>query len=99
MYPPQLSREVPEHVPPMFLTISLDDQLFGMGRPLDLTNDWQASGRPFEAHFYERGGFGLAGNEHLAMAGGLSLAKLQSFAPQMIAGDKRALIQTTFDEL
>jgi len=142
IYPPMWSRKVPEYAPPMFLAISLDDSLFTAGRPLDFLNDWQSSGRPFEAHLYQSGGhgFGMEGNgaatalwaeefyawlddrallvagysvdktpisvlladpaaravldkylpgfadnPQTAMAGSLSLAKLQSFAPQMIS--------------
>jgi len=158
IYPPMWSRKVPAYAPPMFLAISLDDGLFTAGRPLDYLNDWQSSGRPFEAHLYQSGGhgFGMEGNgaatalwaeefhawlddrallvagagytvertpisvlladpaaravldkylpgfahnPQITMAGSLSLAKLQSFAPQMISEDTLTTLQTALGAL
>lgn len=63
IYPPMSARSVPADAPPMFLAISLDDQLFAQGKPLGLIESWRAAKRPVEVHLYEQGGhgFGMSG--------------------------------------
>lgn len=63
IYPSMVAREVPADAPPMFLAITLDDPLFGIGKPLGLIDSWRAAKRPLEVHLFEKGGhgFGMSG--------------------------------------
>lgn len=63
IYPPMAARPIPADAPPMFLAISLDDPLFGQGKPLGLIQSWREAKRPLEVHLYEKGGhgFGMSG--------------------------------------
>lgn len=64
IYPPMMPRPVPTYAPPMFVVISLDDNLFALNKSLGLIDAWRKADRPVEAHLYERGGhgFGMDGN-------------------------------------
>jgi acetyl esterase/lipase len=62
IYPPMMSRAVPNDAPPMFLAIALDDPLFAKGKPLGLIQSWRDAGRPMEVHLYEKGGHGWSFN-------------------------------------
>ncbi len=66
IYPPMSARVVPADAPPMFLAISLDDPLFGQGKPLGLIQSWRDARRPVEVHLYEKGGhgFGMSGRSN-----------------------------------
>jgi acetyl esterase/lipase len=59
MIGPKKVDEVPASAPPLFAAASADDPLFP-GTTEDLVAAWSKAGRPVEAHFYERGGHGLA---------------------------------------
>lgn len=56
---PKKIGEAPATVPPLFVAASSDDPLFP-GSTENLVAAWSKAGRPIEAHFYERGGHGLA---------------------------------------
>lgn len=66
IYPTLVARAVPADAPPMFLAISLDDPLFGQGKPLGLIQSWRDARRPVEVHLYEKGGhgFGMSGRSN-----------------------------------
>lgn len=59
MIPPKNVEEVPATAPPLFVAASVDDPLFP-GSEENIVAQWARAGRPVEAHFYERGGHGLA---------------------------------------
>lgn len=57
--PPKNVDDVPATAPPLFVAASVDDPLFP-GSEENIVAQWSRAGRPVEAHFYERGGHGLA---------------------------------------
>ena len=59
MIGPKKVDEVPPTAPPLFVAASNDDPLFP-GSTEGLVEAWSKANRPVEAHFYERGGHGLA---------------------------------------
>ena len=59
MIPPKNVDDVPATAPPLFVAASVDDPLFP-GYEENIVAQWARAGRPVEAHFYERGGHGLA---------------------------------------
>ena len=59
MIPPKSVDDVPATAPPLFVAASVDDPLFP-GSEENIVAQWARAGRPVEAHFYERGGHGLA---------------------------------------
>lgn len=59
MIGPKKVDPVPATVPPLFLAAATDDPLF-LGAAENIYSAWARAGRPVEAHFYERGGHGLA---------------------------------------
>ncbi len=58
IYPPMSAVTVPADAPPLFVAVANDDPLFG-GAEFGLVQSWQKAGRPFELHYYERGGHGF----------------------------------------
>ena len=58
---PRLIEKVPEHAPPLFLALALDDSLGTrvVDTSLEMYMAWQAVGRPAELHAYMRGGHGF----------------------------------------
>lgn len=59
MIGPKKVAPVPPTAPPLFYVASIDDPLFP-GATENIVSAWDKAKRPIEAHFYERGGHGLA---------------------------------------
>lgn len=59
LFGPKKLDPVPASAPPLFVAASNDDPLFP-GASEGIVAAWSKAGRPVEAHFYERGGHGLA---------------------------------------
>jgi len=58
IYGPLGSVDVPADAAPLFVALAVDDPLFA-NSGLGLIESWRAARRPFEFHFYERGGHGF----------------------------------------
>ena len=59
LFGPKKTDPVPASAPPLFVASSNDDPL-APGSSESIVAAWSKAGRPVEAHFYERGGHGLA---------------------------------------
>lgn len=59
IYGPMDALEVPEHAPPLFVAVALDDQLVPPGDTFGVVNAWRQAKRPVEFHAYQKGGHGF----------------------------------------
>jgi acetyl esterase/lipase len=59
MIGPKKVEDVPATAPPLFVAASTDDPLFP-GSTENILGAWNKANRPVEAHFFEKGGHGLA---------------------------------------
>jgi acetyl esterase/lipase len=57
IYPDVTAVDVPKDAPPLFISIAVDDPLFG-GKGYGLAESWTRARRPVELHAYQKGGHG-----------------------------------------
>lgn len=58
IYPDMATVDVPKDAPPLFISIAIDDPLFG-GKGFGLAESWTRARRPVELRAYQKGGHGF----------------------------------------